>query len=82
MEKPRKSISIDHSDFNWNPEFEKMPGFRKSYASDIYGTRAIYPLHSTLKTESNFDTDRDFLHLHCKQIRTLAQMYVYIFSSF
>lgn len=75
LEKQRKSINVDHTEFNWNPNFDKLPGFTKSLASNMYGSCAIYPIHNTLKTENKFDTNRQFLQLHCKQLHDLAQMY-------
>lgn len=74
LEKPRQSINIDTDDFNWNPNYTNLPGYEKSNAADLYGNRAIFPLHCTLKTQSRLDVDREFMHLHCNQLHDLSQM--------
>lgn len=76
LEKPRQCINTDTTDFHWNPIYSDLPDFIKSNANDLYGNRAIFPLHSTLKTQSRHDTDLEFMHLHCNQLHDLTQMYV------
>lgn len=72
--KPRQSITPDHAEFSWDPQFSESPDFVASHANDIYGNRAIFPLHCTLKTHNQLDTNREFMHLHCNQLHDLSQM--------
>lgn len=74
LERPRKSINTEHTKFQWDPNFSNSPDFVVSHANDIYGNRAIFPMHNTLKTRSSYDTDVDFLRIHCKQLHDLTQL--------
>ncbi|XP_055325146.1 probable ATP-dependent RNA helicase spindle-E isoform X2 [Sitodiplosis mosellana] len=76
LERPRQCINTEITEFQWDPNFTNSPDFVVSHANDIYGHRAIFPMHSTLKTQSSYDTDGDFLRLHCKQLHDLTQFVV------
>lgn len=72
LERPRRSVSTEMTEFNWDPMFAQSEGFVKSFVNDIYGKRAIFPMHNTLKTQSNYDTNFDFMRLHCKQLHEIT----------
>lgn len=74
LERPRRSINTEMTDFHWDPMFLDSPDYVQSHVSDIYGARSIFPLHSTLSTRSEYDTDLNFKRIHCKQLHDLTML--------
>lgn len=74
LAKPRQCINREMSEFDWDPHFADSEGFIKSCVSDIYGDRAIFPIHNTLKTESTSDADQNFKRIHCSELHHIAQL--------
>lgn len=76
--KPRKLIGIHREEHLWNT-YDPCDVI-VSHSEDIYGERAIFPLHNALKlyTEKSNNLSEQ-MQKHCQELHLLAEMFVLLF---
>lgn len=74
LERPRQCVNVDSSPFEWDPSFSDSADYIKSRTCSLYGDRALFAMHNTLKTQSRFDTDHKMMRIHCQELYDLSEL--------